>query len=214
MIYKLQHIIKDEKVKAINDVSFDENDWQTIVNRCFDRMQWKILSSPKYHLIHGDCQFSNTLYVPDQFDSQKCHLVFVDPRGYYGKSMVYGYNAYDFGKVAYALSGYDLFNSDQNLFAINIKDGVVQLDIPDNFEELLVHFAKEAEIDANDLVALLCVNWLGLAEYFSNNPLKSMGAMLYAQYYFRKYLKDNVYDMFGNPPDNLPNKDDNVEQNQ
>ena len=102
----------DEPDVAI-PVEVDELIIDQITSDCFTRLKWKMLETNKYHLIHGDCQFSNILY-----NSQDSKVYLVDPRGYFGKSYVYGYQAYDYGKIAYALSGYDHFNDESNLFSL------------------------------------------------------------------------------------------------
>jgi hypothetical protein len=190
IVQLLENICKIENVSKINEIplNFKDITIDQMALECFTRLKWRFIQTSNYHLIHGDCQFSNTLYC-----SETNQVYFVDPRGYFGKSFVYGYKAYDYGKIAYALSGYDQFNDTTNLFSLNIKQGNVKLDVPKDFEKLIEKLSDLSGINKKDLIAMTIVNWLGLAEYFSNNPLKSLGAIFYAKYYHQKYFSDSIY---------------------
>ncbi len=59
-----------------------------------------------YVPIHGDCQFNNILYCLETKE-----MKMIDPRGYFGTSLVYGMEEYDWAKVLFALSGYDEFDN-------------------------------------------------------------------------------------------------------
>jgi hypothetical protein len=140
-----------------------------------------------YNLIHGDSQFSNILYDP----ATKT-LNLIDPRGYFGNTHIYGLKCYDYGKIGYALSGYDLFNNQDNQFFLDIENGSLNLTVPNNFDQLLDHLSMLTNTPQRILMALICINWIGLAEYFINYPLKSMGSILYAHYFYEKYITKNI----------------------
>lgn len=56
--------------------------------------------------IHGDPTFSNTIYSSEQHKS-----FFIDPRGIFGDSKIFGDPYYDFSKLIYSINGsYDSFN--------------------------------------------------------------------------------------------------------
>lgn len=106
--------------------------------------------------IHGDCQFNNILTNGDE-------IVFIDPRGYYGTSKIFGMKEYDYAKVLFAISGYDEFDNrhidtlDVNGSDITIKLNTLECDI----------------FNKSELVVLLMLNiWLGNAHSFSNNEPK------------------------------------------
>ena len=50
--------------------------------------------------------------------------MFIDPRGYFGRSKILGIKEYDLAKILYGISGYDTFNNNNNfLFSeINIAE--------------------------------------------------------------------------------------------
>ena len=194
IVSKLENIYKIENVKTINGIQLNNSpscflidSINSMLTNCFENHINNGIYHARgfglYELIHGDCQFSNTLY-----NDSTGSVSFIDPRGYFGNTFVYGYDGYDFGKVAYALSGYDSFNNQQNLFSLNINDSNIQIDVPEKFDETISYLSLKTGKNFDKLIAMMCINWLGLAEYFSNNPLKSMGAIVYAQYYYHKYL--------------------------
>ncbi|MDR1194541.1 MAG: phosphotransferase [Peptococcaceae bacterium] len=63
------------------------------------------LRCDSFAFIHGDCTFSNLLLRDDK------EPVFIDPRGYFGHTELYGDPNYDWAKLYYSLAGnYDRFN--------------------------------------------------------------------------------------------------------
>lgn len=124
-------------------------------------------------VIHGDCQFNNILYHEDSND-----LVFIDPRGYYGEMDIFGIKEYDFAKVKFALSGYDIFDNR----AINSLDIVgSNINIPDEF---LIEDPFDASIES-----ILAISfWLGNASTFKSNKYKCAYSYFKSLYYATKYL--------------------------
>ena len=71
------------------------------------------LQCDRFPLIHGDCTFSNIMLREDG------RPVFLDPRGYFGHTALYGDQRYDWAKLYYSLIGnYDQFNLGR--FRLNI----------------------------------------------------------------------------------------------
>ena len=55
--------------------------------------------------IHGDPTFSNNIWRKDK------SICFIDPRGYFNKTGIYGDPRYDIAKLYYSVcGGYDFFN--------------------------------------------------------------------------------------------------------
>jgi hypothetical protein len=126
--------------------------------------------------IHGDCQFNNILFRHEDND-----IVFIDPRGYFGNKELYGIPEYDFAKVKFALSGYDIFdNMEINSLEINdcnvILPTIALIDIDKLFKK-------------NDITSILTISiWLGNAHCFKNNIPKAMFSFYYALYLATQYL--------------------------
>jgi hypothetical protein len=121
-----------------------------------------------YSPIHGDCQFNNIL-----IDSSHKNIIFIDPRGYFGKTKIFGMPEYDTAKVQFALSGYDILD---NIIVESLTIEGDQLYLP------------KISIDDNLLGPLgivrwlLCSIWLGNAHCFKNQPLKAIFSYYYALY--------------------------------
>lgn len=125
--------------------------------------------------LHGDCQFNNILY-----NIEKDDFIFIDPRGYYGNSKIYGIPEYDFAKIFFALSGYDEFDN-REINDLNIKENNINIDL--NFLDIKI-------LDINNLEILLMYNiWLGNAECFiKNNEIKGIYSYFISLYLGTLYI--------------------------
>lgn len=121
-----------------------------------------------YTPIHGDCQFNNIL-----IDSTYKNIIFIDPRGYFGKTTIFGMPEYDIAKIQFALSGYDILDN-MTVESLKIEDDhlyLPKIHIDDNF------------LGPSGIIRwLLCSIWLGNAHCFKNQPLKAMFSYHYARY--------------------------------
>jgi hypothetical protein len=104
-------------------------------------------------------------------------IVFIDPRGYFGTSLIYGPIEYDYAKVLYGISGYDKFNF--NEFNIKrIDNESIEFEINGfYFDKKIInkYFNKVHK-------AYLVLIWLSLAEYNKNNIWKCLGSYYYGLY--------------------------------
>ena len=111
--------------------------------------------------IHGDCTFSNTMLRSNS------EPVLIDPRGYFGKTEIYGDSAYDWVKLYYSLaSNYDQFNLKR--FELYINEHDIRLDITSNkWEGLEDYFFEllEGEVTRKQMKILLALVWLSLTTY-------------------------------------------------
>ena len=81
-------------------------------------------------LIHGDCCFSNILYGHD-----KNIIRFIDPRGSFGKTGIYGDIRYDVAKLSHSIDGtYEAFITDK--FSVHADNNSYELIIKNNDAEL------------------------------------------------------------------------------
>ena len=135
----------------------------------------------KYSLIHGDLNFSNLLIHPQTKD-----IRFIDPRGYFGNSTIFGPSEYDEAKILYGIMGYDNFNTNSafqptqlNLQDLSIEFTISKYPVSDYF--LHNHFNKFH-------YAFLTIIWLGLAQYNKNNYWKCVCSYYHGLYIGTKYL--------------------------
>ena len=127
----------------------------------------------EYSIIHGDTNFSNFLINPDNED-----IKFIDPRGYFSKSKIFGLVDYDYAKLLYGISGYDNFNNHHFCVdSINEKEITFTIKTINVSEEFINNnFNKVHKM-------LVVIIWLGLAEYNKNNIWKCI-----TSYYHGLYL--------------------------
>ncbi len=115
----------------------------------------------KFVFLHGDSTFSNIL-----LDENK-EPVLIDPRGYFGKTELYGDVAYDWAKLYYSLyTNYDQFNLKNFDLTIGEKD--VQLSIPSNNWEMLKDYYLDLisnDVCEEQLNLILALIWLSLTTY-------------------------------------------------
>jgi hypothetical protein len=122
-----------------------------------------------YVPIHGDLQFSNSM-----INVANHEVTLIDPRGYFGKTNIYGLADYDKAKLLYALSGYDLFNYSHDFHLTHVGEGSIEFTLPKpdltGCDELIRdNFGYVHQL-------WLAVIWQGLAQYIKNDPVKSVAA--------------------------------------
>lgn len=114
----------------------------------------------KFYLIHGDCTFHNMMIETDGV-----RPILLDPRGYFGKTKLYGDVDYDWAKLYYSVVGdYDQFN--RKNFSLEIKDNSVDLMIvSNNWKELENDFLVLTGADKKKIKLLHAIIWLSLTTY-------------------------------------------------
>ena len=163
-------------IKFVNNIEILT--FEKVIDKCKNIIikYYELIDNYEYSLIFGDCQFSNILINPDNIDE----LLFIDPRGYFGNTNIYGLPEYDYAKVLYAISGYDYFNNQYfNLNSIELENNKIEFNINGIFFEKEIinkYFNKVHK-------AFLVIIWLSLSEYNKNNIWKCV-----APYYYGLYL--------------------------
>ena len=115
----------------------------------------------EFRLIHGDSTFSNIL-----FDTYNMRAILIDPRGYFGKTKLYGDADYDWAKFYYSLKGeYDQFNLKK--FTLDIKEKEVEFAIkPNNWSDMEEFFFDLLpEVNKTKIKLLHAIIWLSLTTY-------------------------------------------------
>lgn len=113
----------------------------------------------KFHFIHGDCTFSNLMLREDGVP------VFIDPRGYFGFTELYGDARYDWAKLYYSIVGnYDRFNLKE--FELEMNENEVFLKITSNcWEDMEEDFFAMTGVEKEEIKLLHAVIWLSLTTY-------------------------------------------------
>lgn len=128
-------------------------------------------------LIHGDPNTSNVM-ISDS------GLNFIDPRGRFGHTRLYGDPYYDYAKFLYGLTGYDEFNLTKDL-RFEYDSRINSITVP-----MLARIELELDTltDDNDIKFLVGLIWLKLPYYTINNINKAIcayaiGLKLTTKYY-------------------------------
>jgi len=134
--------------------------------------------------IHGDCQFNNILY-----NDATQQLCFIDPRGYYGESEIFGIPEYDYAKIIFALTGYDEFDN-RSVDELVINGNNISITINININNLLdTHVVSSSSIELNKLGYLLMLSiWLGNSHCFINNENKAVYSYFIGLYLGSKFF--------------------------
>ena len=154
------------------------------------------LAPRDFKFIHGDCTFSNLMI------RSNLEPVFIDPRGYFGFTELYGDERYDWAKLYYSIVGnYDRFNLKRFSLDIGahsvingeeIKDlgyGEVRLSIESNgWEELERDFYELTGADEYEIKLIHAVIWLSLTTYAWQDFDSICGAFYNGLYYLEEVL--------------------------
>jgi tRNA A-37 threonylcarbamoyl transferase component Bud32 len=164
------------KIKSVNGVKIKNIDYyiEKIKSNIFDIINKTDIH--EYSLIHGDIHLNNILLNHD--DNQ---LYFIDPRGYFGNTKLFGLKSYDYGKLLFGLSGYSLFDN-MKIDYLKIDDnGDIKIDFINKFEFIF-------DTTIFDRISIL----FALSIWLANNSCfidinKKITSLMIAYYYCEKY---------------------------
>ena len=160
-------------IKIVNNLTILP--FEDILEKCKNilTIYYETVDEYQYSIILGDSTFSNILIDPNNLSN----ITFIDPRGYFGESLIHGPIEYDYAKILYSLSGYDTFNNGHfNIKSIDndrLEMEIKSIDIPDKI--LNYYFNKVHK-------AYVVIIWLSLAEYCKNDIWKCLAAYYYGMY--------------------------------
>lgn len=157
--------VNNKKIKKIE--YYCETIYTTLLNIVGDRNE--------YSLIHGDIHLGNIL------EGEKGELYFIDPRGYFGNSKLFGLEEYDYAKLLFGISGYSMFDN-LTVDELELNDGNINIAFIKDYEYIF-----ETGIFTKADILLSLSIWLGNHNCFTNINKKIMSIMI-AFYYCEKYL--------------------------
>lgn len=140
----------------------------------------------EFKVIHGDPTFSNILLV-----GKKITPIFIDPRGHFGSSKIFGDPLYDYAKLYYsAIGNYDFFN--QGRFSLRLNGTQISIKIDsENFEFTEALFESELGNLMPSIKAVHALIWLSLSGYV----IDDYDSVL-ASYFHGLRLFQEVYDEY------------------
>ena len=160
-------------IKYVNNVKIHNIDYYCDI--IYKKLYSYLNRREEYNLIHGDIHLGNIL-----LDSSK-NILFIDPRGYFGETKLFGIKEYDYAKLLFGISGYSVFD---NLIIdkLNIVESNLEIDFIKDFEYIF-------EINQFDKITILiCLSiWLANNSCFTNINKKITSIMI-AYYYCEKYI--------------------------
>ena len=139
----------------------------------------------KFTFIHGDCTFHNIM-----IETEGVRPIFIDPRGYFGKTKFFGDVDYDWAKLYYSVVGdYDQFN--RKNFSLEIKEKDVDLEIvSNNWKGVEVEFFELTGANRKKIKLLHAIIWLSLTTYVWEDYDAICGAFYKGLLELQKYLDD------------------------
>jgi GTP:adenosylcobinamide-phosphate guanylyltransferase len=147
------------------------------------------LYTTRFSFIHGDCTFSNTMV------DKNLNVIFLDPRGYFGFTELYGDVAYDWAKVFYSLGGdYDQFNNGN--FVLDIGDDSVNLTIESNGWRHLTDYYLSIIPDCltENIRLIHAIIWLSLTTYIWEDYDSICGAFYNGLLLMNEFLEGHQND--------------------
>lgn len=160
------------KIKFVNKLKINN------IHYYIDSIQKKCIHYLKerkyYNLIHGDPHLGNIMIKDTDYK-------FIDPRGIFGDTKLFGLKEYDYAKLLFGLSGYSKFDTMK----------ITEIDIINN--NLNIEFIKEYENmfynnNFDNLTKLLCLSiWLGNNSCFIDENKKIISLTI-ALYYCEKFI--------------------------
>ena len=181
-----------ERLKAVRDlIPFTDRKTITVNGReCRNVYLYKrdleraldALSVERFAFIHGDCTFSNLMLRGGT------EPVFIDPRGYFGRTELHGDPNYDWAKLYYSVVGnYDQFNLKN--FRLGLGPETVDLAVNSNgWESLEEDLFDLSGADPRTIKLLHAVIWLSLTTYAWHDYDSICGAFYNGIYYLEEAL--------------------------
>ena len=152
----------DKVIKRCDDIeymllNYNKEYMVSLLTKVYDIIidEYKNIDNIEYNFCHGDLNGSNIMVNPNTND-----VKFIDPRGYFGNTKLYGWKEYEYSKLLYCLSGYDDFN---NLPQIYKYDEPIPLKCVNKIDYLNKRIYK----------LIVGVIYVALAGYISQNIMKA-----------------------------------------
>ena len=164
------------KIKYVNSIKIKNMEYYAdFINKKIKEIVIK-KNINKYNLIHGDTHLGNILV-------SNTDLYFIDPRGYFGDTKLYGLKEYDYAKFLFGISGYSIFDT-MKIDKLTIENENINIEFIKNHE--YVFDDKEQCFDELTILFVLSI-WLGNNSCFIDEN-KKISSLMIAYYYCEKYL--------------------------
>lgn len=171
-------------ITKINNISIVQSNISYIIDDLYTRVVNNLISPEReiyeYSLIHADSHFSNTMVESDR-------IVFIDPYGRFGHSMVHGSAYFDFCLILFSLTGFDEFSASKK-YHFDIEGDTILLNIKIQELEKYKPFFLKHGINWNTCLCMCILHWIKFTFYTSNHILKSVASYYHGIYLYHKYI--------------------------
>lgn len=154
----------------------------------FRRAVLETLMNAHYTPFHGDSQLTNTLL------DEEGRVYFIDPRGYFGKSRIFGDPRYDWTKLFYAIHGnFDQFNVKNFTFA-QTEDGVNYKIASGGWDFLtdeLFDLIPEGEGTRKEIELIHSLVWMSMASHVWEDYDSMCVAFMNGLFLFNQWLEQH-----------------------
>lgn len=139
-----------------------------------------------YCIIHGDLNLGNIMVPTIRGEGD---IKFIDPRGFFGNTKIYGLPEYDHAKVLFGITGFNrLLGLGGTCFRIDNGDNIVLHDDVYICSKEAQSYMEQA---SSCVIHLMISIWLAASHYFIEESVeKAIGAHYYAMYLATKYLTE------------------------
>ena len=157
---KIEHLVPfaDQKEIVINGQRYQNPFF--LKEKIKEIIDNHFIDGARFTFCHGDPTLSNIIIKKD------LSIVFIDPRGYFGNTKLYGDPYYDFAKLYYSFFGnYDQFNNKK--FVLDVHEDNVELKIDSSGYEFLedYFFALIKDFAPKKIKFLHALIWLSWTTY-------------------------------------------------
>jgi len=160
-------------IKSVNNIKFKNIKYYCNIIK--SKIEHYLKERNYYNLIHGDTHLGNIIL--DENDK----ILFIDPRGYFGESELFGIKEYDYAKLLFGLSGYSIFDN-MVINSLNIINNNINIDFIKEYKYIF-----ESNIFDQLTILFSLSIWLANNSCFSNTN-KKITSLMIAFYYCEKYI--------------------------
>ena len=161
-----------KKIVSVNNIKIKDIEYYS--NIILNKLKQYLNDRTYYNLIHGDTHLGNILV-------DESRIYFIDPRGYFGNTELYGLYEYDYAKFMFGLSGYSIFDN-LHIDKLIIINNNLEIEFIQKYEYIF-----ESKMFDN-ITKLVCLSiWLGNNSCFIDVN-KKITSLMIAYYYCEKYI--------------------------
>lgn len=184
--YVIKTLTRSSSVSHII-MAYDYDKLEELLLEAYDTLISSVSDNDiSYRIIHGDLNGSNIMLLNENYNNVS-KVKFIDPRGYFGDSKLFGPREYDYAKFLYFLDGYNNFNTKTNFIWYKPGEYTTIDKVVDTNKNVFSDFCSSTEYKRLEIIKDII--WLNLTSYISNDILKVNIAYDYGFESLQKHVK-------------------------